>query len=159
MARNTFYYHYRDIPTLLQQILEEVMDELVRRYYSPKSPVDCIRALLDYMKALKGHAAHLPAICRGRTSRPNLDRGAQRLTEGYFDNAAQGLDVPQEDIEIMAHFYKCAVVGALLDWLDAGMDYDIKRIFFRVCVLLNGSGKRALLRARRMQAPEPTEGE
>ncbi|MFR6379436.1 MAG: hypothetical protein ACLUNZ_06130 [Evtepia sp.] len=28
------------------------------------------------------------------------------------------------------------------------MDYDIKRIFFRVCVLLNGSGKRALLRAR-----------
>ena len=27
VARNTFYYHYRDIPTLLQQILEEVMDE------------------------------------------------------------------------------------------------------------------------------------
>ena len=146
VARNTFYYHYRDIPTLLQQILEEVMDELVRRYYSPKSPVDCIRALLDYMKA------HQKALLHIYRYLPRED------FQAYLD-AAQGLDVPQEDIEIMAHFYKCAVVGALLDWLDAGMDYDIKRIFFRVCVLLNGSGKRALLRARRMQAPEPTEGE
>lgn len=159
VARNTFYYHYRDIPTLLQQILEEVMDELVRRYYSPKSPVDCIRALLDYMKAHQKALLHIYRYLPREDFQAYLDRGAQRLTEGYFDNAAQGLDVPQEDIEIMAHFYKCAVVGALLDWLDAGMDYDIKRIFFRVCVLLNGSGKRALLRARRMQAPEPMEGE
>ena len=159
VARNTFYYHYRDIPTLLQQIMEEVMDELVRRYYSPKSPVDCIRALLDYMKAHQKALLHIYRYLPREDFQAYLDRGAQRLTEGYFDNAAQGLDVPQEDIEIMAHFYKCAVVGALLDWLDAGMDYDIKRIFFRVCVLLNGSGKRALLRARRMQAPEPTEGE
>lgn len=59
VARNTFYYHYRDIPTLLQQILEEVMDELVRRYYSPKSPVDCIRALLDYMKAPQKALLHI----------------------------------------------------------------------------------------------------
>ena len=142
VARNTFYYHYRDIPTLLQQILEEVMDELVRRYYSPKSPVDCIRALLDYMKAHQKALLHIYRYLPREDFQAYLDRGAQRLTEG-----------------IMAHFYKCAVVGALLDWLDAGMDYDIKRIFFRVCVLLNGSGKRALLRARRMQAPEPTEGE
>ena len=145
VARNTFYYHYRDIPTLLQQILEQV--------------IDCIRALLDYMKAHQKALLHIYRYLPREDFQAYLDRGAQRLTEGYFDNAAQGLDVPQEDIEIMAHFYKCAVVGALLDWLDAGMDYDIKRIFFRVCVLLNGSGKRALLRARRMQAPEPTEGE
>ena len=158
VARNTFYYHYRDIPTLLQQILEEVMDELVRRYYSPKSPVDCIRALLDYMKAHQKALLHIYRYLPREDFQAYLDRGAERLT-ARSRQRCPGHGRAPEDIEIMAHFYKCAVVGALLDWLDAGMDYDIKRIFFRVCVLLNGSGKRALLRARRMQAPEPTEGE
>ena len=90
VARNTFYYHYRDIPTLLQQILEEVMDELVRRYYSPKSPVDCIRALLDYMKAHQKALLHIYRYLPREDFQAYLDRGAQRLTEGYFDNAAQG---------------------------------------------------------------------
>lgn len=159
MARNTFYYHYRDIPTLLQQILEEVMDELVRRYYSPKSPVDCIRALLDYMKAHQKALLHIYRYLPREDFQAYLDRGAQRLTEGYFDNAAQGLDVPQEDIEIMAHFYKCAVVGALLDWLDAGMDYDIKRIFSGCACCSMVRANAPCCGARRMQAPEPTEGE
>lgn len=105
VARNTFYYHYRDIPTLLQQILEEVMDELVRRYYSPKSPVDCIRALLDYMKAHQKALLHIYRYLPREDFQAYLDRGAQRLTEGYFDNAAQGLDVPQEDIEICRQTY------------------------------------------------------
>ena len=157
--RNTFYYHFQDIPALLQEMMDEKAALLIQQHYTFGRPLDCIQPALQYGKAHKQAILHVYRAVPRETFLTYLERLSQHMVDEYFCNISKELSIQAEDAHILSSYYKCTTVGCLLDWLDAGMDYDIKRIFFRVCVLLNGSGKRALLRARRMQAPEPTEGE
>ena len=43
--RNTFYYYFQDIPTLMIDSIEEWIDEVIQKYGTITSPVDC----LEYM--------------------------------------------------------------------------------------------------------------
>lgn len=51
---------------------------------------------------------------------------------------------PQGMPEILNHHYKCIVVGYLLDWLDAEMQYDLETDIERICSLMEGVETRAL---------------
>jgi len=44
--RNTFYYHFRDIPTLFEQMMEDRVEQLVQNHYQPSQPIECIRPML-----------------------------------------------------------------------------------------------------------------
>ena len=46
--RNTFYYHYRDIPDLLQHMLEGKVDRLLSGHYIPDCPMACISPIFQY---------------------------------------------------------------------------------------------------------------
>ena len=48
---------------------------------------------------------------------------------------------------ILNRYYKCTTVGCLLDWLDAGMSYDLEAEMQRLCALMDGEGKRVLHKA------------
>jgi hypothetical protein len=43
-------------------------------------------------------------------------------------------------------FVFTSIVGLLLDWLDAGMDYDALSLSQQICALFGGSAKSALSR-------------
>ena len=53
-------------------------------------------------------------------------------------------DQPIECTRPLIRFYKCAMVGLLLDWLDGNMKEDMLALTQRLCVLLEGMGKQAL---------------
>ena len=40
--RNTFYYHFSDIPQLLEHTLKEYPDDVINTTFNPESAVDCI---------------------------------------------------------------------------------------------------------------------
>ena len=46
------------------------------------------------------------------------------------------------------------MVGCLLDWLDAGLKYDLKAALERLCLLMDGAGERAI----RLAAQRAREG-
>lgn len=46
--RNTFYYHFQDIPTLFQKMMEEKAEELIENHYQPDEPIECIRPFIQY---------------------------------------------------------------------------------------------------------------
>ena len=45
--RNTFYYHFQDIPTLMTDSIEYLMDEVIKKYGTITSPVNCITYMAD----------------------------------------------------------------------------------------------------------------
>ena len=65
----------------------------------------------------------------------------------YIDTATANLTLPPEDRAFFIRFYKCALVGVYLDWLDSGLNYDLEKSFIRITELLHGSGKQAILRS------------
>ena len=51
--RNTFYYHFPDIPSLLLEMMEEKVNALIAYHYTPGRPLDCIKPVLQYGEAHK----------------------------------------------------------------------------------------------------------
>ena len=74
------------------------------------------------------------------------DAYLQEFVEKYMTAATSDRSIPAENIAVTTHFFKCSIVGLLLDWLDAGMDYDALSLSQQICALFGGSAKSALSR-------------
>lgn len=144
--RNTFYYHFSDIPALVEQIMEDMAAQLVQNHFQPGEPIECIRPVIQYGLRNKNKLLHIYRYVARETSIAYLNRIAQGILRNYFDNLAVDSSVSAENIADLTRFYRCAIVGLLLDWLDGEMKDDMMALAQRLCVLLRGTGKLALRR-------------
>lgn len=144
--RNTFYYHFQDIPSLVQGMLEEKVDQLMGNHYHSGHPVECIRPLIQYVLKNKRAVLHVYRYIPREVFLSYLDRLALRLMQEYFSTATEGASVSGENVAALTLFYKCSMVGLLLDWLDKSLESDMPALMERLCVLLQGSGRSALMR-------------
>ena len=68
------------------------------------------------------------------------------LIIGVVREQAQGLDVPETDQQFIAHFYKYAFVGLILDWIKEDMRGDPALLVERLGVIVHGNIRAALER-------------
>ena len=71
-----------------------------------------------------------------------------------MEERAQDLNVRRSDREFIAHFYKYAFVGIMLDWIRDDMRADPKGVVDRLGVMLHGSIRAALERVAVGQPPQ-----
>ena len=57
--RNTFYYHFADIPSLATEIITERADNIVREYANPESPAACLHAAVQFMTENRRAVMHM----------------------------------------------------------------------------------------------------
>ena len=144
--RNTFYYHYRDIPDLLQHMLEGKVDRLLSGHYIPDCPMACISPIFQYGLEHKRAILHIYRYTSRDTFLPYLEQGARYLVEQYFSSMAKELGLSDSDTEVLVYFYRCTLVGMTLDWLEDGMREDILHTVQQICDLLEGATRQALLK-------------
>ena len=70
----------------------------------------------------------------------------EATTAGLFSSESQ-----TKEKKLLIRYYKCTLVGSLLDWLDAGMEYDLMAAAESLCELFAGSGKQAFLKCLEMK--------
>ena len=152
--RNTFYYHFPDIPTLLQEMVEEKIGWIIHNHCKLGEPLDCILPMLEFFQA---HRAAVLHIYRG-ISREEfllyLRKLSQHMADEYFESVANELPISPEDRVLLSWYYQCSVTGVLLDWLDSGMKYNLEKNMERLCFLMRGNGERALLLAAQNRPEE-----
>jgi AcrR family transcriptional regulator len=145
--RNTFYYHFPDIPSLLQEMMEEKVNTLIETHCTLGRPLDCIKPALQYGMAHKQAVLHVYRAVPRESFLIYMNRLAQHMVDEYFDTISKAVSIPAEDAEILNRYYKCMVVGCLLDWLDAAMRYDLEANMERICFLMEGAGEHAIQKA------------
>ena len=150
--RNTFYYHFPDIPALLQTMMEEKVNALISTHCTFGHPLDCIRPALQYGKTHKQAVLHVYHAISKENFLLYINRFAQHMVNEYFDNISKTVSIPPEDAAILNRYYKCTVTGCLLDWLDTSMQYDLEANMERLCFLLDGAGEHAIQKAVEQQA-------
>ena len=64
----------------------------------------------------------------------------------YVDLVAREYGIQEEDKAIIIKYYKCELIGQILDWMKDGMRYDIVKQFHRICSLFEGSTQIAFQR-------------
>lgn len=138
--RNTFYYHFQDIPSLLEEILISKIDLLIEKHCEIGSLEECIAVTFHYLQENKKAIMHIYHSLSREVFLKHLDRLLLYLVKEYIDNLSLSLDIREEDQTIIVAFFKCLLVGIFLDWLDADMEYDILKDFRRVCQLQKDMG-------------------
>ena len=147
--RNTFYYHYHDIPSLFQEMMERKADQLIAIHYVPNSPINCLQPILQYGLAHKRAALHVYRYVPREALMPYIDRIARYAVDKYFEGKCRGLSVSEADVASLAHYYKCALVGLLLDWAESGMEEDVIERLEPIYRLLEGTEEMAFSRCLR----------
>ena len=95
--RNTFYYHFQDIPSLLREMMETQVDGIIREHCALGRPMDCIEPALEYGLAHRQAVLHVYRAVPRELFEQYLDRLAQRMVAEYFDNALKDTPILSED--------------------------------------------------------------
>ena len=144
--RNTFYYHFQDIPTLTIDSIEDWMKEVIQKYGTFTSPVDCLTYLADECMQRKKAFLHLFRSVQKDTFLSALSRIGYDIIRIYMDKIGEYKQISKEEKEIVIRCYKCVFVGSLLDWLEESASYDLKELYKELCKMFAGSGERVISR-------------
>ena len=136
--RNTFYYHFADIPSLIETIVKEDADRIAQEFAGVDSLPDCLSAALQFTISHKRAVYHIYSSA----SRDIIERYLMEIC-GYVvlrfvDHVSAGMRVSEEDKAVLVQFYKCECFGPAIDWLNHGMNTDMEKQFFRLCELGRG---------------------
>ena len=80
-----------------------------------------------------------------------LDKISVYVIDQSIRQATAKSPIPEEDLTVLIRFYKGALVGGLLDWLESGMNYDMNTMVTRLCELMEGSTHNAIEKSRLKQ--------
>lgn len=145
--RNTFYYHFHDIPELLELSLKQDTDLIIQTYSRLDSPMDCLVPLVEHCLKRKKALLHIYRSTQRETFISQFDRICRYAVTQYIETVTADMALLPDDKDLLIRFYKCTLVGIMLDWMDTGMSYDLLKGLGRITELLGNSIKQALLRA------------
>lgn len=146
VTRNTFYYHFPDVLTLLRQILQVEIDKVMEGTVENLSWEDSFIQGAQFALENKRLIYHIyNSIAREEIER-YLNSVAGEVMRRYVERAAADLRVSAQDKELIASFYSAALVGMILDWLNTAMKNDPVLLIKRLGVMLEGNIQTALKR-------------
>lgn len=144
--RMTFYYHFRDIYDLVEW---SCMEDARKALEGKKTHDTWQQGFLQIFEAVRENRPFIMNVYRS-VSREHIEAYLYKLTYdlliGVVEEQAQGLNVPEEDKQYIAHFYKYGFVGIMLDWINGDMRADPREIVERLAVIVRGSIRAALER-------------
>ena len=146
--RNSFYYHFKDIPALLEEIITEYADQIITSQGPAASLADCLETAARFAQENRQAVLHINQSAHRDLFELCLMRVCRRVVEDFAAAAIGSLRLRPEDREAIVRFYQCECFGQVVEWLNSGMRYDIAGQFRRICQLGEGMTELLLRRAR-----------
>ena len=146
--RNTFYYHYEDIHTLLVHILNAESQRVLAGHIDMESWEEGFISAAQFALENKRLVYHIYNSVRREDVERYLNNIAAGVMRQYVDTVSKKISVRTEDKELIVNFYRAALVGMIVDWLNAGMKYDPAELIRRSGVMLKGNIESALERMK-----------
>lgn len=148
--RNTFYYYFQDLPQLVESIVEEDTQRIIREYPTVDSIEECLEALLDFAMENRKAAMHIYHSINRDIYEQYQWRVCEHTITTYVDRNLAGRSVTKEDRQLMIDYWKCVCFGLVMGWLEDGMQRDIQTKFRRICELKQGEFERMVNRCEEM---------
>ena len=142
--RNTFYYHFQDIPDLCEHIWKQKIDDLIESHCHPDSPREALSVAVQFFTAHRTAMLHIYRSLPRDVFQRYLDQLAVYLVSEYLDTVTETAPVSPEQKSFLVHYYKCVLVGIFLDWLDSNMSYDLLNFGLLVFDLRSEAGRQML---------------
>lgn len=148
--RNTFYYHYRDIYDLLEEVLQNEAARVLSRDLSSETWPEVFLDSCSFALQNRKGIYHIYNSVNRRQVDEYLYKITGKIMVDFVKKKAEGMKVEEEDVLMIADFYKCAMTGILLQWLDDGMRQEPEDRIRRLGALLDGNIREMLKKAERL---------
>ena len=137
--RNTFYYHYQDIPALIEEICSDAVEQIVREYPNLNSIEDCVEAGLQFALQHRRVILHIYNSDNRQIYVNCLWRICERTVTTYVNTVFADASISEMDRAIVIRYHKCECFGLMMDWISNGMRDDILCQMRRILMLKRGS--------------------
>lgn len=136
--RNSFYYHFQDIPALVEEIVTEAADRIIAQYPSIDSVETCLMAALEFARENRRAVLHIYNSTNRAIYEQYLWKVCQHVVSTYGEVAFAGKKLPDSDKEVIIQVYKCECFGMVIEWMNSGMNSDMSDRVKRLCELRRG---------------------
>ena len=137
--RNTFYYHFEDIPALVEAIAREMVDRLVQEGTRIGSLEECLNVAIGFVLQYKKPAMHIYHSANRDIYERYLMKMCDYVVRRMFDTAFDMSAMNELDCEVLIQGYRCQCFGLFIEWLDGGLRGDFQTRMLRMCELRRGT--------------------
>ena len=134
--RNSFYYHFSDLPALVEEIMAEQVSAMVKNHPTVDSVQEGSDAIVEFVMHNKRAIYHIYNSVSRDVFERHLMEVCRYVVTTYLDGMLE--EVEEADRDAILRFHRCACFGSVIDWLNGGMKGDIVGYFRRVCTLQKG---------------------
>lgn len=146
ISRNTFYYHFADIPTLLENVINREIERVVSETETELAWEDAFISGAQFALENRRFIYHAYKSVRHEEVERYLNSVAGEIMRRFVARVAEGIPVSEMDKQLIADFYRAALVGMVVDWLNQGMKTDPLPIIKRLGTMLEGNIELSLRR-------------
>lgn len=136
--RNSFYYHFEDLPSLIEEITEEIIDRIISEHPTIESFEECLNVAIAFGLQNKRAAYHI----FNSVNRDILERHLLKICEyavtAYINTTFADVPVKEQDKALIIRYFKCECFGQVIEWMNDGMKDDVLEQFQRFCDLSKG---------------------
>ena len=145
--RNTFYYHYADLPTLIESIIIEQTETIISAHHTFESIESAILTALEFTLRHTRAVMHLYNSSNRDIFNQYFMQISEHVITEYFETLCRDISISDQDKALLIHYHTCLAFGQAIDWIRKGMTTDIIKQFERLCELYKGIPEEIIRRA------------
>ncbi len=119
--RNSFYYHFQDIPSLIEEIVMDAANVLINKYPNISSIDECFEAAFRFSLDNKKAILHICNSVNRNIYEQYLMQICEYVVTTYFNTVFHENAISEEYRSLFILFTKCELFGLFIDWVNSGM--------------------------------------
>lgn len=123
--RNTFYYHYHDIPELMEEIALDETNRLIESYADISSLEECAEAAFRFVVENHRSINHIYNSLDREVFERYLMKICEHTITTWFDKAYEDVPFDEAEREMKLRFIRYELFGACIDWMNEGMPEEV----------------------------------
>ena len=144
--RNSFYYHFADIPSLIEEIVMGEANRVIDEYPSIDSVESMLNASMEFARANKRAVMHIYNSANRDVYEQYLWQVCERIVSVYLEKLTEGRSISDSDRKAVVDFYKCVCFGLVNGWVGRGMPKEAEAEMQRICELQAGMVEEMIVR-------------
>ncbi len=142
--RQTFYYHFQDVYSLLDWIFVSEAEKVISENKLEENWKKGLLAVFKYLTENKQFIINTYRSIGREYLEQYLYKAVFEALIGILEKKTKGLAVSEADKKFIADFYKYALVGMVLEWIRTGMKEDPKQIVDHISRFIEGDMTRPM---------------
>lgn len=130
--RNSFYYHFQDLPAVIEEIVTDEACAIISQYPAIDSIEECLGVAVGFAVKNRRAALHIYHSSNRDLFERSLFNVCETVVTAYLERVLGENPVDERDKELLIRFYKCECFGQVIDWMNGGMKEEALDNFHRL---------------------------